>query len=70
MLDLFGAKVFDSPKDHEVLARWISYLSSTAKNDIVMDFFAGSGTTGHAVMAQNATDGGQEDSSWFNYRSH
>ena len=58
MLDLFGAKVFDSPKDHEVLARWISYLSSTAKNDIVMDFFAGSGTTGHAVMAQNATDGG------------
>ena len=28
------------------------------ENDIVMDFFAGSGTTGEAVMAQNAIDGG------------
>jgi adenine-specific DNA-methyltransferase len=27
-------------------------------NDLVLDFFAGSGTTGHAVMTQNATDGG------------
>lgn len=30
----------------------------TDKNDLVVDFFAGSGTTGHAVMAQNAADGG------------
>lgn len=58
MLNLFGAKVFDSPKDHEVLARWISYVGSPSKDDIVLDFFAGSGTTGHAVMAQNAADGG------------
>ena len=28
------------------------------EDDIVLDFFAGSGTTGHAVMAQNADDGG------------
>jgi adenine-specific DNA-methyltransferase len=27
-------------------------------NDIILDFFAGSGTTAHAVMAQNAEDGG------------
>jgi adenine-specific DNA-methyltransferase len=58
MLNLFGAKVFDSPKDHEVLARWISYVSASAKDAIILDFFAGSGTTGHAVMAQNAADVG------------
>jgi adenine-specific DNA-methyltransferase len=58
MLSLFGAKVFDSPKDHEVLARWFSYAGSQTKDDLILDFFAGSGTTGHAVMAQNAADGG------------
>ncbi len=31
--------------------------TSTGDGDIVMDFFAGSGSTGHAVMAQNAEDG-------------
>ena len=31
----------------------------TAGEDLVLDFFAGSGTTGHAVMAQNAIDGGR-----------
>lgn len=30
----------------------------SAENDIVLDFFAGSGTTAHAVMAQNLEDGG------------
>ncbi len=30
----------------------------TSGSDIILDFFAGSGTTGHAVMAQNAIDGG------------
>ena len=58
MLDLFGAKVFDSPKDHEMLARWINYVCGSSKNAIVMDFFAGSGTTGHAVMELNLADGG------------
>ena len=42
----------------------ISYLISmvfncdTDKNYLVMDSFAGSGTTGHAVLKQNAEDGG------------
>jgi adenine-specific DNA-methyltransferase len=31
---------------------------ATSENDIILDFFAGSGTTAHAVMAQNAADGG------------
>ncbi|WP_411817374.1 site-specific DNA-methyltransferase [Hyphococcus sp. DH-69] len=50
---LFGGKVFNNPKDREVLARWISYVDPKP-NDIVLDFFAGSGTTGHAVMQINA----------------
>lgn len=32
---------------------------STRKDSVVVDFFAGSGTTAHAVMSQNALDGGQ-----------
>lgn len=31
---------------------------ATRNDDLILDFFAGSGTTGHAVMAQNAADGG------------
>lgn len=36
-------------------------ITSSSKDspDIILDFFAGSGTTGHAVMAQNAADGGK-----------
>lgn len=34
-------------------------LSATSDDDIVLDFFAGSGTTGHAVMATNLADGGK-----------
>jgi adenine-specific DNA-methyltransferase len=52
MLELFEKKIFDNPKDFEVLMRWIAYVSD--ENAIVLDFFAGSGTTAHAVMALNA----------------
>nr|WP_081441998.1 DNA methyltransferase [Mariprofundus ferrooxydans] len=51
------AQVFDNPKPIELIQSIIS-VSNTLDNDIVLDFFAGSGTTGHAVMAQNAKDGG------------
>jgi adenine-specific DNA-methyltransferase len=49
-------KVFDYPKDEGVIQQIIEMASSDS--DIILDFFAGSGTTGHAVMAQNAADGG------------
>lgn len=55
--DIFGGKkVFDNPKPHTVLARVIDFASQT--NSVVLDFFAGSGTTLHAVMNLNAEDGG------------
>ncbi len=55
LIQLFGKKVFNNTKDKEVLARWISYMG-VSDNDIVMDFFAGSGTTGHAVLDMNASN--------------
>jgi adenine-specific DNA-methyltransferase len=47
--------VFPSPKPTKLLRRIIRLVPD---DSMVMDFFAGSGTTGHAVMAANAEDGG------------
>lgn len=47
---------FDTEKSVSLLSRIVGWL--TRDDDIVMDFFAGSGTTGHAVYAVNAADGG------------
>ncbi len=53
----YNSELFDYPKPTYIVNRLISmlYLSD---NDIILDFFAGSGTTGHAVMQLNAEDGG------------
>jgi adenine-specific DNA-methyltransferase len=48
---------FEHPKPVELSRAIISTMKDT--EGIVVDFFAGSGTTGHAVMAQNAADGCQ-----------
>lgn len=53
---LMGSKVFDFPKDEQILQTLLSM--TTDEQDLVLDFFAGSGTTAHAVMALNAEDGG------------
>ncbi|HVC34984.1 MAG TPA: site-specific DNA-methyltransferase [Chloroflexota bacterium] len=56
---LFGAKVFDNPKDHFELARLFDYVTANDSNAIIVDFFAGSGSTGHAVIDLNQADGGR-----------
>lgn len=57
LISLFdGARVFDNPKGISDITKLIEYV--TDREDIVMDFFAGSGTTAHAVMRQNALDDG------------
>ncbi len=48
---------FDFAKPTAVI-RYLSTICGTSKNDLILDFFAGSGTTGHAVMDLNAEDGG------------
>lgn len=55
---LFGKKVFNNPKDLDEIARLIRYTSSDDTNAVVLDFFAGSGTTGEAVMRLNSEDNG------------
>ena len=50
-----GKKVFDYPKPVDLLRRIITIGSGD--NDIVLDFFAGSGSTAHAVWEQNIDDG-------------
>ncbi|MCB9540296.1 MAG: site-specific DNA-methyltransferase [Myxococcales bacterium] len=49
-------KVFTNPKPTDLLARLFGFVASS--DDLVLDFFAGSGTTGDAVMRLNAEDGG------------
>lgn len=56
---LLGAKVFDNPKDHFELAKLFAYATSNDPTAIFMDFFAGSGSTGHSVMDLNHSDRGQ-----------
>jgi adenine-specific DNA-methyltransferase len=56
---LMGANVFDFPKDVTILQKFVEMATDPSDPDcIVLDFFAGSGTTAEAVMAQNAAAGG------------
>lgn len=54
---ILGKGAFNFPKDHTVLADLIGLV--TRKDSLILDSFAGSGTTAHAVLALNAKDGGQ-----------
>lgn len=54
--DLFEIKAFDYTKP-TILVRDL-VRQAVSENDLVLDFFSGSATTAHAVMAQNAEDGG------------
>jgi len=50
---IMGKKVFDNPKDHEELLRLIKYVTRPDDDGIVLDFFAGSGSTAEAVLHAN-----------------
>jgi adenine-specific DNA-methyltransferase len=55
--DIFGNKVFSSPKSAKYV-KDIIRIGSPSKDALVLDFFAGSGTTGQAVAELNKEDGG------------
>jgi adenine-specific DNA-methyltransferase len=55
---LLGDGVFSHPKDVNVLSRWLALATQHTENALILDFFAGSGSTGHAVMDLNAADDG------------
>ncbi|GAA9459094.1 hypothetical protein BTM443_06800 [Helicobacter pylori] len=52
--DLFNQKIFNNPKPTKLISRLIEL--STNEGDIILDFFAGSGTTAHAVLESNKSD--------------
>ncbi|HBP6900920.1 TPA: site-specific DNA-methyltransferase [Legionella pneumophila] len=53
-----GKKYFDFPKPIPMIKRLIQISPNASSEDIILDFFAGSSTTAHAVMQLNAEDGG------------
>lgn len=55
-LELGGA--FDNPKPVRLIKLILTLATSPNEEDIVLDFFAGSGTTAQAVLEQNKEDGG------------
>jgi adenine-specific DNA-methyltransferase len=52
---LMGAKVFENPKNYKDISRLVKYLN-VKENEVVLDFFGGSGTTADAVLDANASD--------------
>lgn len=56
IVEMFGTKIFKTAKPSSLIKTLI--LATTKQDSIVMDFFAGSGTTGAAVLDANAEDGG------------
>jgi len=57
LVDFMGADLFDRPKPISMIKELIAWV--VPADGLVLDFFAGSGTTGHATMQQNALDGGR-----------
>lgn len=57
--ELLGPRVFTTPKPTRLIRRMLEIGS--CKEDIVMDFFAGSGATAHAVLDINKQDGGRRN---------
>lgn len=55
--DLGLGGIFNNPKPTRLIERIIT-LAEKDKNSIILDFFAGSGTTAHAVLKKNKEDGG------------
>jgi adenine-specific DNA-methyltransferase len=55
--NIIGGGKFDNPKPTDLIRRCIQ-IATNNKDALILDFFAGSGTTGQAVLQMNAEDGG------------
>lgn len=56
---ILGKGGFKNPKDHEILAELFNLVTWRDKNAVILDPYAGSGTSGHAVLSMNAEDHGK-----------
>ncbi len=57
IIELFGFEAFSKPKPLELIKTLIKSVTHAKKDALVLDFFAGSASTAHAVMELNAQDG-------------
>ena len=62
MKEMFGEVLLDFPKPSRLIRDLIGWASPPGSSDPVMDFFAGSGTTGQSVLELNHEDGGKRPS--------
>lgn len=63
LISLFeGVEAFDTPKPVQLLQRILQMASDEGGSCVTLDFFAGSGTLGEAVIRQNMADGGKRTS--------
>jgi len=58
LLAIFGKQVLQFPKPSALIKQLISTVVTTDQQAIILDSFAGSGPTAHAVLASNKEDGG------------
>src|SRR5439155_21674853 len=58
LLTTFGKQVLQFAKPSALIQQLISTVVTTDQQAIILDSFAGSGTTAHAVLALNKEDGG------------
>jgi len=56
--EVIAGKVFENPKPVKLIYRILEHCTNLDKDDIILDSFAGSGTTAHAVLCKNRDDGG------------
>jgi adenine-specific DNA-methyltransferase len=63
LLDIFTIPgIFDTPKPTKLIKRLLEIGVKSNESQIILDFFAGSSTTAHSVIAQNIKDGGNRQS--------
>lgn len=58
LVELLGGEIFTNPKPVKLISTIVKSVTYDDDDSIILDFFAGSGTTGHAIMQLNASDGG------------
>ncbi|NQV47346.1 MAG: hypothetical protein HQ504_06130 [Rhodospirillaceae bacterium] len=58
LIDILGDKKFDFPKSINLVKRCIYLSTASDQSPVILDYFAGSGTTGHAVITLNRQDSG------------
>lgn len=56
--ELFGEKILGFPKPTKLVSLLVSQATRSSSGDVVLDFFAGSGTTAHTILDLNKQDGG------------